>query len=203
MEKVGRGGPALKDQKKEGSGRAAWCDRGMRSRADLSPPPQAEHLFLGGWAGGRAGWDWPGGLLMGHQSGRADLRVCQRTQQDVPGHTLPQSHPNRGRSRKGQPSKTGKKLPSPTMGSRRDREVETRYCPDGVLLQGRRRVVPVGGAGLPTLVLREPGKWWDRGSARNGKEGCQGQGARAVSGLPPARLRLTPSPAVRPQTSAP
>lgn len=57
-------------------------------------------------------------------------------------------------------------------------------------------VVLMVGAGVPALVLRKPGRQWDRELARNGKEECHGQGARVLSGLPsdlgPSRAVVLP-----------
>lgn len=49
-------------------------------------------------------------------------------------------------------------------------------------------------AGVPALVLRKPGKQQDRGLARNGKEGCHRQGARALSGLSQTGVPAGPWP---------
>lgn len=159
-------------------------DGGMRSGAEAPVSSgQAGHLFLGerSGRGGRLG------LAQRTADGSSVRAGGSQGVSENPGRIFPTtphlSHAQvRGDRGKGSPPREVKSCTPtpPTMGSRRDRETETPCCCDvGALL-----LVLVLGTGVLTLVLREPGKWRGRDLARNGKEGCHGQGARVLSGPP-------------------
>lgn len=162
----------IQDQKKWGQGGAhgaAW------GRGAEPPYLQAEH-----WVPERRG--------VGDKAAKQALRtaagvICQGWQ--IPGrvrvgHSILHLTPNQKRPRKREwvshPTRERQKAEPPTV-ARKWRPERCRHGVGGG--------VPMVGAGVPTLVLRKPGKQWDRGLTGMEKKDAGGGGAGgSVPGLP-------------------